>query len=564
VRGALAACLAIAGLFWAAHQYRQHANFTNGLLDHLVDSNIERVPNIIAELEGHRRWVNPKLTEIVHAASSSEQARLRASLALLSVDPGQVEYLSERLLAADPQEFLVLGDALIPHKQALLEKLWATVEPLPNSDAQPNEKLAKRQANAAVALLRMDRSDKVWPLLKHGSDPTMRSYLIHRLGPLGTEASAILKRLDEETDVSVRRALVLSLGEFGEGALPLSKRNAVIEKLQELYRTAADPGLHAAAEWLLRQWQQGPWLKQWENEWRRDKKWRRQRMASIRQEFAKPTGEAQPQWYVNREGQTMVVLPGPVEFRMGSPPTEAARNDDEPLHLQRIGRSFAIASKPVTLEQYLRFYDEHPYTPRFVPKDDCPVIETSWYEAAEYCNWLSEQEGLPRNQWCYVPNKVGEYENGMRLAPDYLKRTGYRLPTEAEWEYACRAGARTSWYYGESEEMLEKYGVYARNSGVHSWPVGSLKPNDLGFFDLHGNVFTWCQERYKEYAAANDGTCIEDHEDVRHIDEEEDRVVRGGSFFYPAADLRCADRTSHAEPTRRDSDIGFRVARTFR
>ena len=86
---------------------------------------------------------------------------------------------------------------------------------MPSSDER-RDKLAKRQANAAVALLRMNQPAKVWPLLKHGPDPRVRSYLIHRLGPLGADAGAILKQLDEEPDVTIRRALLLSLGEYGE------------------------------------------------------------------------------------------------------------------------------------------------------------------------------------------------------------------------------------------------------------------------------------------------------------------------------------------------------------
>ena len=116
---------------------------------------------------------------------------------------------------------------------------------LPSSDDQ-REKLAKRQANAAVALLRMNQPAKVWPLLKHSPDPRVRSYLIHRLGPLGADAGAIVKQLDEESDLTIRRALILSLGEYGETEFTPDARNALLPKLQEMYRTASDPGLHAA------------------------------------------------------------------------------------------------------------------------------------------------------------------------------------------------------------------------------------------------------------------------------------------------------------------------------
>ena len=150
----------------------------------------------------------------------------------------------------------------------------------------------------------------------------------------------------------------------------------------------------------------------------------------------------------------------------------------------------------------------------------------------------------------------------MRLAPNYLERTGYRLPTEAEWEYACRAGAATSRSYGESVELLEKYGWYSDNSQARGWPVGSLKPNDLGIFDMHGNVFNWCQERYKDYAVGKKGDGMEDREDVLNVTDEETRVLRGGSFLGLSELCRCAHRDTYP-PAYTLVDAGFRPARSF-
>src|SRR5260370_36222776 len=116
-------------------------------------------------------------------------------------------------------------------------------------------------------LLRMSKPERVWPLIKHSPDPRVRSYLIHRLIPFGASARAIVQRLEEEPDVTVRRALVLSLGQFGESEWSPAERSVVMRKLQEIYRTAADPGLHGAAEWLLRQWKQEQALKQINEDW---------------------------------------------------------------------------------------------------------------------------------------------------------------------------------------------------------------------------------------------------------------------------------------------------------
>src|SRR3954452_2229741 len=110
---------------------------------------------------------------------------------------------------------------------------------------------------------------------------------------------------------------------------------------------------------------------------------------------------------------------------------------------------------------------------------------------AHYCNWLSEQEGLPKDQWCYLPNEAGDYAEGMSIPADVLERSGYRLPTEAEWEYACRAGAVTSRYYGHAIELLSAYVRYQANSSERAWMCGSLLPNDLGLFDMLGNVYEW-------------------------------------------------------------------------
>jgi formylglycine-generating enzyme required for sulfatase activity len=518
--------------------------------------------------------------------------------------PLEPKLLAELLLDADEKQFVVIYPKFQEQGERGLPVLMGAIDRAlpPDAKDEAKENLAKRQANAAVALLRMNQAGNVWPLLKQRADPRVRSYLIHRFAPLGAEAQALVTRLVDEPDVTIRRALILSLGpeEFGAAAWTPEAKQRLVDQLQELYRTAADPGLHAATEWLLRQWQHDDWLRQTNAAWAKGKvaggAWRVEGKGKLHPPPS--TLHPPPGWYVNTQGQTMVIIPGPVEFVMGSPSTEEGRDSDELQHKKRIGRTFAIAAQAVTVEQYRKFkpaygIGEIEQTAR---TDDSPVIFTSWFQAAEYCNWLSQQEGLPESEWCYEPlrdpkalpalaaSSVGllagsfgplaatgglfpgrtdpEYKVGMELARNYLQRRGYRLPTEAEWEYACRAGTVTSRYYGETPELLEKYAWYNKNGQGQTWPVGSKKPNDLGLFDMHGNVWTWCQEKYQNYPLPQGEKAIEDKEDILSIKVSDDSLLRGGSFH--AQDLNVRSAFRHRESaTGRLPDVGFRLARTF-
>ena len=258
---------------------------------------------------------------------------------------------------------------------------------------------------------------------------------------------------------------------------------------------------------------------------------------------------------------------------MGSPPAEPDRHDNEPPHRQRIARSFAIASKAVTVAQFKRFLAERPdvrhhYLERHSPEPDGPIIMVTWYEAAQYCNWLSEREGLPLSEWCYPPH--ADIKDGMKPIPDYLKRTGYRLPTEAEWEYASRAGSRVSRFFGSDPELLGRYVWQLANSQDRTWPVGQKRPNDLGMFDVHGNSCTWLQEAMREYQVrggnatedVEDRTVVKDSNVVGPNGETFLRGLRGGTFLDQPRTLRASYRLGYP-PSLRSGAIGLRVARTY-
>jgi formylglycine-generating enzyme required for sulfatase activity len=396
-------------------------------------------------------------------------------------------------------------------------------------------------------LLQLGRDELVWPLLRHSPDPRVRSFLIHRLGPLGTDPGTVLRRLEREQEVLIRRALLLCLGEFGEDRLPLPQRQTLAVALLRTYRVDPDPGIHGAAEWLLRRWGYAADL------------------AKIDKELVSPQAREGRRWYVNGQGQTLVVIPGPVEFWMGSPAQELGRIAfREPLHRKRISRSFALATKEVTVEQFLSLRSTHSYQTQYSPNPDGPMINVSWYDAAAYCNLLSEKEGIPRDQWVYEPNPKGEYAEGMKMKEHYLRLSGYRLPTEAEWEYACRAEAVTSRFYGASDDLLKEYAWYTKTTNAESVrPVGLLKPNDFGLFDMYGNVYEFCQERFLPYRWSAPGVASEDKEDILDVIEGQYRLIRGATFIFSSRVMRSAYRYEGFRPSNHPFSAGLRVARTI-
>jgi formylglycine-generating enzyme required for sulfatase activity len=149
----------------------------------------------------------------------------------------------------------------------------------------------------------------------------------------------------------------------------------------------------------------------------------------------------------------------------------------------------------------------------------------------------------------------------MSIPADALERTGYRLPTEAEWEFSCRAGTSTSRYHGLSVALLGAYARDQASSQDHAWPGGSLLDNDLGLFDMLGNVYEWCQDPYGRYQPGADGSITDQIALREHIYDRNPRLLRGGSFTYLPPFVRSASRFRDAPPNR-NAVLGFRIART--
>ena len=227
----------------------------------------------------------------------------------------------------------------------------------------------------------------------------------------------------------------------------------------------------------------------------------------------------------------MIVIPAG-GFTMGSPTTEPGRFTNEgPQHKVTIARPFAVSKYDVTFADWdacVKLGGCPPVADGGLGRDTKPAINVDWAEAGQYVAWLTWMTGQP-----------------------------YRLLTDAEWEYAARAGTKTAYYWGDD---IGVGNANCKGCGSNEWqtsPVGSFKPNAFGLYDMAGNVFQWVQDcDHSDYKGApTDGSAWNGGDCSR-------RVVRGGSWFYVPRILRTADRHSYPSDLR-ISSLGFRVGRTL-
>ena len=226
----------------------------------------------------------------------------------------------------------------------------------------------------------------------------------------------------------------------------------------------------------------------------------------------------------------MVLVPIPAgEFLMGSPATEPGRQDNELQHQVTLTKPFLVGVHEVTQGQWQAVMRTTPWKGKSFTKegDDYPATHVTWEEAVEFCRQLSEKEGLE-----------------------------YRLPTESEWEYACRAGTTTAYSFGDDVSELRKYAWYKENTWnvgqEYAHTVGQKLPNPWGLYDVHGNVGEWCSDWYGDYPSGSVA-------DPNGPSSGSARVDRGASWNYDAGYCRSAFRHGF-NPSFRVNHFGFRVA----
>ncbi len=436
----------------------------------------------------------------------------------------------------------------VSHQEEAIRRLTASTETPPPTTPTDDDTDVKRHANRLMALALLDSPERLWDALRHTSDDSVRSFLIDRLAPIDMDPRVLVGRLQRETDVGVRRGLYLSLG----GYRPADHGRVLIDELAQTldlmsrYQTCLDPGEHSAIQWLLRRWNvEIP-----------------QVSAGTEADISMFAGVDRKRWYVTSQGHSLAVL-GPAAFAMGSPEHEPGRDADfETLHDRRIDRVFAIGMHEVTFAQYERFRPRPRDDMQDCRQPDCPVNWVMWSEAAAYCNWLSEQKGIGPPQFCY--RQISAKPLLLEPVDGYLSLAGYRLPTEAEWEYACRGGTTTARFFGQSDRLLTEFAWCPRNSPAgKKHAVGLKKPNDFGLFDVYGNALEWCNDFLDKYPQGGSHPDLGGPGPLGSAGPDPPRVLRGQA----AGDLppaRSAARDGAPYKNLGLAATGFRLARTLK
>jgi formylglycine-generating enzyme required for sulfatase activity len=365
-------------------------------------------------------------------------------------------------------------------------------------------------------------------------DPVQRTIFIDELSSWHGDLTRLATVAGTASDAPCRSAICLALAGISLDRLTAGEQETWKAILSKWYESAPDSGTHSASGLALRSWE-----------------------TELPQIPSLSLPGSHRDWYFNRLGITMIRIRAGRFFRARQ---EAPDSDFQTV---TVTQDYFLGDREVSLGQFQQFVADGDCPSAEKPKDwngshgtasptpAHPVQQVSWYDAVLFCNWLSRKEGL---SLCY--ERTGEHEKSIFGQREYdgwrliAGATGYRLPTEPQWEHASRAGTSTLFAFGNEEELMSRYVVF---QGRRAEPCASRLPNGWGLFDMHGNVWEWCDSLDERLGG-------DDFQDSTLDSKRPQRVYRGGGWLGDAADCQSRNRQK-LDPSIRSMDLGFRVAR---
>lgn len=479
------------------------------LVDAVLAAPPQAVPYAIDSLDKFKTNAVPMLQRLLEDNATDQQQRLRSASVLAHFGDVRHEFLINSIKMAPAGECETIIRALQRSPDEVIGPL------LSRAKAAHEERDWPLKARCAISMLHLGSAAVASDMASIRADPTQRITLINEMRHWHGDLKRLVAMTDELDDHPLRSGIFLGIGSIPAETLPPADVSSVQTTIARWYDASPQLASRSAAEWVLRQWKQPV-----------------------------PPGEraashsTDRDWYVNSVGMTMARIRVP----------DSVSNTTTPA------RRYWISHQEVSRQLYQSFIDDSNYAAGLKPTQwqgadkarspslAHPVQQVSWVDALLFCNWLSHVEHY---RLCYK-------WNGTMWIFD-VTADGYRLPTEAEWEFACRAGSTTRFVSGDDDVHLSWFATYGSN---HTTPCGTKMPNAWGLFDLHGNVYEWCQTP-KHNAA--DGT----FEDLGSGGANGPvRILRGGAFDYSSVKAQVAHQEKAGERYR-SYTIGFRPARNF-
>lgn len=488
-----------------------------------------------------RHKVEQALLERYDEASDSD--RLTSAFALAHYGDVRIEYLLSQVAHAPADEASNFISALNHSPGESLSAIRAAIENANQIDDW------KTKCRLAILATYLGDTNSLQDVCQTREDLAQRTQLINELSGWHGQLSVLHGYISDSDSGDAVMAVICGVGSIPPEELSKGEQESWETILLEFYGKHPDAGVHSAAKWALN------------------------RLGIGQQDRLLKAAPANSEWAVNDLGITLIkVQPGDFvrESRKAADLSKVTSISAQKItdgvgpsisQTVEISKPFWLADREVSQRQFSFFINDRGYPasekpiswmgadPRS-PTEDHPVQRVNWFDAVLFCNWLSSREGL---EPCY--KAVGDYENGgqnWRKWSFEHTASGYRLPTEAEWEYACRAGTTTAYNHGDDFEYLPLYAAI-RMSTFQT--TASKLPNSWGFFDLHGNVWEWCSDRHGMYGTEPHVT------DPQGAIEGKMRILRGGDCLtLDEGALQSKFRFTFPDYYRRHNH-GFRVAR---
>lgn len=547
--------------FWTQEDFRLISR-------QLVSSNPEFQPLLRELLNSIKSELLSSLEVIFADSAASSAERLSAANALADYASDDSNRLIHLLEMANPDQYSVLFPVVSTDSaNQVFENLTPIATTQPSSELEADERITMgfRRANSALTMFRFGERDKAWNLFDWTDDPEAMTQFVFGCRPRGMPIGILLELLEKSEElptrhqsISARYSLMLAIGEYSFEEIPSELRNKLVEDLTAWYSQDPSSTIHGSAGWLLRTFGQDDivmQVDQTEVPFSKDREW-------FTVAFSLNPAKSQKSY------QTYVVVQ-PGSYSLGSPLNEFGRKENEKMYQVELTRPFAILDREITFEEMIAFrpdYENVMKQPQFRFEPSFAGIGFNWFEAVSYCRWITEKAGFDEAAQAYENPEDVLPENRLRssnaadaeLGPPVnwqldLSRPGFRLPTESEWEVACRANSRTAYSFGSDPALLDKF-CWRSHENSNLKPVKLLRPNFRGLYDIHGNACEWTHNWTGEFA--------DEEIDPTGPMNGTSRIARGGAWKSVAAGCRSSDRGT-VLPNARTDNGGFRTAFTI-